>query len=83
MDISNTINAVKDAAANAASEMPWFDETRSYSIAGDGSVKLTLSKSGLGGTNQIDYETALNTISSGDYRLTVQAHHMMMQIYSL
>lgn len=62
--------AVKDAAANAASEMPWFDETRSYSIAGDGSVKLTLSKSGLGDTNQINYETALQTISSNDYRLT-------------
>lgn len=61
--------AVKDAAANAASEMPWFDETRSYSIAGDGSVKLTLSRSGLGDTNQIDYETALQTISSNDYRL--------------
>ena len=33
-------------------------------------MKLTLSKSGLGDTNQINYETALQTISSNDYRLT-------------
>ncbi|SHK50649.1 hypothetical protein [Paramaledivibacter caminithermalis] len=32
---------IGDAAANAKSEMPWFDATRDYRISGDSSTKLT------------------------------------------
>lgn len=60
---------VNDAAANAASEMPWLDETRSYSIEGNGGISLTLARSGVASDKQIPYNTAMQLISNENYHL--------------
>jgi hypothetical protein len=55
---------VSDAAANAASEMPWFDSTREYTIKGDSAFVLSLtSVSALGSTNPSNGENVYSIVS--------------------
>ena len=60
---------LSDASANAASEMPWFSDTKDYRISGDGSTVLTRSSRMLLEDNSYDYETALNLVESENYKL--------------
>lgn len=60
---------LSDAAANAASEMPWFSATKSYRISGAGSTVLTRSTRTILNDNLIDFNTALSIIETEDYRL--------------
>lgn len=60
---------LSDAAANAASEMPWFSATKSYRISGKGSTVLTRATRTVQNDNVIDFNTALGLIETEDYRL--------------
>lgn len=60
--------SVSNAAANAASEMPWFDETRDYSIEGTGGTTLTIAKTATSDKNLLSYDEAMALIDNNDYR---------------
>lgn len=60
--------AVKDAAANAASEMPWLDATKKYVVSGTGTTKLTLTKAAVNDEGLISYDEAMKIMHNDDYR---------------
>lgn len=62
--------SVKDSASKAASEMPWNDSTRKYSISGNGNTKLVLSNgnSSVSNKNTINLSEANRMISEENFR---------------